>query len=155
MPVARGSALSQAAVAAYALRFGQKIEKAQVHGHHEHLGDLETPGHGHDLIETAFRVQSHGLLPLLGVYYCDKGRGQPALPGHYLFPEPSAFSSGWSKRLIQRIHRLPVVSQDQDQDQTKSQDNQGAVIVALVNLGPLEGQQQGAGKPPHGADQQK
>ena len=69
MPVARGVGLEPGRGLHRALRFGQKIEQAQVHGHHEHLGDLEAPGHGHDLLETAFRVQSHGLLPLLGVYY--------------------------------------------------------------------------------------
>ena len=46
------------------------------------------------------------------------------------------------------VHRLPVVRQDQDEHQAESQDDQGAVIVALVDLGPLEGQQQGAGNPP-------
>ena len=41
----------------------QKVEHGQVHRHREHLGRLESPGHGHELFETAFRVQSHGYSP--------------------------------------------------------------------------------------------
>ena len=37
----------------------QEVEDRQFHRHAEHLGRLETPAQGHELIESAFRVQSH------------------------------------------------------------------------------------------------
>ena len=37
----------------------QEVEDRQFHRHGEHPGRLETPAQGHELIESAFRVQSH------------------------------------------------------------------------------------------------